>query len=306
MKRSMISIAVGVWVVSNLYAGVTGDFKGVSFWATDGGRKFEVSGGTGVLKNEKDKVVAEGKLGTVDEVLCLDAKKGSTFTHKAGTAAFGADAFPKNTPKTFAEVEYAGTDVWTIKDGSFLFVLEVPALSTPQIKVDLDKSLARASIIHLPQGTYTLWGNEIEVEEGGGTVKVQAGTVIEHTNAKPARDKSASANKETTAPAAKLDEYRESDLPFEAQLSIAKGGGFSDKVEGGVIKHSASGVTIAALSLGGKDIALLSTNVTADAMILTKDFGKLGVKINHSTFSCSVLVTAKQEAELRKLLPKKE
>lgn len=63
------------------------------------------------------------------------------------------------------------------------------------------------------------------------------------------------------------------------------------------------GVTIAALSLGGKDIPLQSTDVTSDAMIVTRDYGKLLVKMNNATFSCTVLVTPTQEAALKKLLP---
>lgn len=102
---------------------------------------------------------------------------------------------------------------------------------------------------------------------------------------------------------AKAEEYKETDLPFQAALAVNKGGGFQDKVgEGGVVKTTADGVTIASLSLGDKDIPLESTNVTADAEILTKDYGKLRVKMNYATFTCTMLVTPTQEAALRKLL----
>ncbi|MFA4944985.1 MAG: hypothetical protein WC789_09830 [Lentisphaeria bacterium] len=184
MKKSLVGLAIAACVVSSVFADVSGSFKGVSFWATDGGRKFVVSGGTGVLKNEKGEVVAEGTLKTVEGCLTLAGKKGSTFAYKASAEAFANDAFPKEPPTAFAEVEYTEAGTWVTKDAKFLFVLEVPALNAPQVKVELDKSLARASIIALAKGNYTLWGNVIEVGEGGGSVKVQGGSVVESKNAK--------------------------------------------------------------------------------------------------------------------------
>ena len=107
-------------------------------------------------------------------------------------------------------------------------------------------------------------------------------------------------NKPATAQA---EDYKQTDLPFQAQISLSRGGGFSESVGAdGKIKTTASGVKIASLSLGGKDIPLQSNDVTADAMIVTKDYGKLLVKMNQATFSCTVLVTPTQEAALRKFL----
>ncbi|MEI8290517.1 MAG: hypothetical protein WCH99_13685 [Verrucomicrobiota bacterium] len=116
------------------------------------------------------------------------------------------------------------------------------------------------------------------------------------------------ANGKALKATAQPEKYSETDLPFKAALAISKGGGFSELgvEENGVIvgKLMAEGVTISTLTLGGKDIALLSTNVTPDVMVLTKDYGKLGLKMNNSTFSCTVLVTPKQEEQFRKLLLK--
>ena len=164
-------------------ADVTGEFKGVSFWASNGGKSMEPSGGSGTLKNEKDTVVAQGDLKPVDKTMTIAAKKDATFVYTAAKTAFPADSFSSDPVKEFAAVELGDGNEWTIKDDKFVFVLEVPNLNQPRIAVALDKSLARASVITLPNGKYNLWGYPIEISKGTGMVKFQHGCLINMTDA---------------------------------------------------------------------------------------------------------------------------
>jgi SH3-like domain-containing protein len=107
------------------------------------------------------------------------------------------------------------------------------------------------------------------------------------------------------------EEYKATDLPFKAaDLVIEKGGGYSETVvkdgEELKLKPMCSGISLNALFLGDREIPLQSTKVTSDAMIVTKDYGNLRIKINMATFSYSILVTPKQEELLRKLTAKGE
>jgi hypothetical protein len=186
MASSYMSIAVCLLCLTgalNSSAQVTGEFKGVSFWATDGGRKFTAEGGSGALKNEKNETIAEGNLETIDEALAIKGKSGSVFVHEAKGDAFADDAFTKQEPKEFASLELRQGNLWTLKDAKFYFVLEVQNLNRPQIVPSLDRSLARASVIALPKGTVKLWGYSITVEKDTGTVKFAHGKIVEASDA---------------------------------------------------------------------------------------------------------------------------
>lgn len=99
-------------------------------------------------------------------------------------------------------------------------------------------------------------------------------------------------------------EYKATDLPFTASgLALDKGGRFEDYVtEDHKIKTRCSGMSLTALYLGASQIALNSSDVTSDAMIVTRDYGNLLLKMNMATHTCSILVTPDQEEQLRKLL----
>ncbi len=183
MKKSLVGLAIATCVVSSALADVSGSFKDMSFWATDGGRKFVASGGTGVLKNEKAEVVAEGSLKTVEGVLTLAGKKGATFAHKASADAFATDAFPKEPPTAFAEVEYTEAGTWVIKDAKFMFVLEVPALNAPQVNIErgriykyelLSRRIAKRSGAYWQKGFDFLGKGS---HGGAGGVKIEPGGV---------------------------------------------------------------------------------------------------------------------------------
>lgn len=156
---------------------------GISFWATDGGKNIVSSSGTSVLKNEKGEVVADGEVIHVGGFLALKGKAGSSFVHTPDRAKILEQKYPKQTPTTFAQVELRGTNDWVLRDDDFLFLLEVPNLTVPVLQTPLDRSLARASILQLPQGVFNLWGHELTVGAGGGTVKVTYGDITEVKNA---------------------------------------------------------------------------------------------------------------------------
>jgi hypothetical protein len=164
-------------------ADVTGEFNGVSFRASNGGKSVKPSGGNGTLKNEKGSVVAQGDLKPVDKTMTSAAKKDATFVHAVAKTAFPADSFSSDPVMEFAAVEFGDGNQWTIKDDKFVFVLEVPNLNQPRIVVALDKSLARASVITLPKGKFNLWGYPIEVSKGTGIVKFRHGSLINMTDA---------------------------------------------------------------------------------------------------------------------------
>ncbi len=164
-------------------ADVTGEFKGVSFWASNSGKSIELSGGNGTLTNEKGTIIAQGNLKSVDNAMTISASKDATFVHAVAKTVFAEDSFSSAPAKEYAAVQFGDGNQWTIKDDKFVFILEVPSLNQPQIVIALDKSLARASLITLPKGKYNLWGYPIEVTKDTGIVKFQNGCLINMTDA---------------------------------------------------------------------------------------------------------------------------
>lgn len=109
---------------------------------------------------------------------------------------------------------------------------------------------------------------------------------------------------ENSTAALAIEEYQATDLPFQAEFVLKKGGGFQDEVTaGGKIKTSCFDVALKnGLSLGNHGIPLKSTDLTTDCIIQTKDYGDLQVKFNSATYSSSVLVKPSQEKLFRKLV----
>jgi HEAT repeat protein len=120
--------------------------------------------------------------------------------------------------------------------------------------------------------------------------------------AKPrARSVAATANHPSLGAEANDQQFNSTDLPFEAlEMTVSKGGGVQEAVASdGVIRSTCSGISLKSLRLGEKDIFLMSTGVTSDCKIETRDYGKLLIKINTATFSYSILVTPRQEKLFR-------
>jgi hypothetical protein len=145
---------------------------------------FSGSGGTGTLKNDRSETIAEGNLTSNEQVfLAIKGKRDATFTHNAKNATFADNTFAKKEATEFASVELSSGNRWTLKDDNFYFALELPDATRPRIVVDLDESLARASIITFPNGVVKLWGYSVTVEKSKGTVKFAHGKIIEATDA---------------------------------------------------------------------------------------------------------------------------
>ncbi|MGA2989947.1 MAG: hypothetical protein ABSD88_05680, partial [Candidatus Korobacteraceae bacterium] len=109
--------------------------------------------------------------------------EGACFAHKPSADALPPEAYSKDGVAQFAEIELGDGNRWTLRDQKFLFILEVPNLNRPEILIALDKSLARASLIKLPKGTYTLWSYTVTVEKPTGTVKFAHGKIVEASDA---------------------------------------------------------------------------------------------------------------------------
>ncbi len=94
-------------------------------------------------------------------------------------------------------------------------------------------------------------------------------------------------------------DYRNTDLPFHPSVVMKAGATFSETPEGGGPSLKCSGVVVEALKLGDRDLPLADGEASADCFFETKDYGKLRISLGAGA---SVLVTAEQEAELRKLV----
>lgn len=102
----------------------------------------------------------------------------------------------------------------------------------------------------------------------------------------------------------KKEKYKTTDLPFEAVVSIDKGGEYSETMTKNGPQPICSGISIKSLKLGTHEIPLKASAVSSECFIETKDYGKLLIKINFASYSSSILVTPKQEALFKKLVSK--
>ena len=104
--------------------------------------------------------------------------------HSPNPEPLRKDTYAGLPPGAFPEVRFKRPNTWVLRDSDFIFLLEPPAIRGEKIrKVDVDKSLLRASIITLPEGTFRLWGYTVHVKQGGGTMKLLHGKVTESSNA---------------------------------------------------------------------------------------------------------------------------
>jgi len=165
---------------------ITLNFENVSFSATttaDGRVQFVPSaGGSGTLKNERNQTIAQGDLSVRGRTLVINGKTGATFAYGVKEEAFADNAFPMDEVKEFASIELTKGNRWALKDANFYFVFELPS-GRPELVLNLDNSLGRASIITLPRGVVRLWGYAITVEKKTGTVKFAHGKIIEASDA---------------------------------------------------------------------------------------------------------------------------
>lgn len=173
-------IALLLFAVSSK-AELTGSLKVFSMRATE--EKWEYSGRI-VLKNEQDNIVAKGNLINVAGLPAVKAEKGASFFHTASVEPIPKETYLKEPPEDFAIVKLMKTNRWLLKDSNFVFLLEgLDRLIDPYLEIAIDKSLARASIIILYEGTFSLWGYTVTIGEEGGNVKFRHGKIIDGLNA---------------------------------------------------------------------------------------------------------------------------
>jgi len=138
--------------------------------------------GSGFLLNDQDEIVADGQLTGVAGFIAIKGKKGAFFTHRPGTEPLPRDTWAPETLDEFALVELTKPDSWKLRDDRFIFLVNVARFDVPSFDIRVDESLARASIIQLPEGTFTLWGCRVNVRAGGGSVKFGHGEVLDGEN----------------------------------------------------------------------------------------------------------------------------
>lgn len=172
--------------LSPVFADVT--LSGSLEFGGKNGEPMRVTGGSIVLKNEKNEIVAEGRLVQVGPYLAISAKDRITFAHNQSSGSIIFNGMQN--PSEFVNVDFAEGGQWTVKSGSLLILLQSEGLTgrmaaglESPVKVDLDASLVHASFIsRLPKGKHVLFGYNIMALEEGGTVKFANGKIVERHN----------------------------------------------------------------------------------------------------------------------------
>jgi alpha-N-arabinofuranosidase len=121
-------------------------------------------------------------LQTTEDLLSIAGKRGASFTFRPRIDAIPIDTYPKTRVNEVALVELGPGNQWTLHDAKFVFLLDVAMLTKPTIEPALDISLARASLISFPKGTFRLWGYTITASEPSASVRFEHGKIVETTH----------------------------------------------------------------------------------------------------------------------------
>lgn len=160
---------------------IKGNFEDVTFsvYRDDKGRYiYSVIMGHGLLKNESDKIIAQGDIEDSSDWIAIAARKGATFKYKPQRAKVETK-WGNEIPSEFAIVTLRNNDEWVIENDNFKFLMEVYSLSSPTLFVLIPDSIVHASIINLPSGNFDLFGYKIIATENGAKVKFQHGIASE-------------------------------------------------------------------------------------------------------------------------------
>jgi hypothetical protein len=228
-------------------------------------------------------------------LLVIAGKKNASFSPKASSKPFEEVAWSKEAPKDFATVEFSEGGRWTLRDDKFLFVLEIAVLNRSKIVPALDKSLARASVITLPKGTYTLWGYTVTVEKSKGTLIFAHGKLVD-TSDVASKTIPPAPTAPQGQPPVDADKYEPAD-PSELSFSIKdmnyRTGPDGETPTSGNVGH---------FICEGHELQLAKQEFE-DGFIVTKDYGKIKIRFSRSLFSSgfSVWLTAKQKEALKPL-----
>lgn len=171
--------------LSPTFADITlsGNFK----FAAKDGEPLMVTGGTIVLKNEKVEVIAEGSLIQMGPFLAIPSKEHITFMHNPRRTNIKFDGMQE--PSEFVTVEFGEDGHWMVASGRLFILFQRGGVTTRVMagleapcKIDLDVSLARASLVKLPKGNHILFGFNLKALEEGGSAKFVNGKIVERHN----------------------------------------------------------------------------------------------------------------------------
>jgi hypothetical protein len=176
-----VNLPMSVTTYSDYKADLGGRFDGVTLYiyptqSPNIHRLKVINGGTGNVTNEKNEVIGEGQLGTVENWLAIPGKMGANFRfemHNAPVSATWTAAPAKSLPLLSLSRE----NDWTIKDEHFSFLAELSHHYQGSIVVLLPESIVRGSIIVIPKGAFTLFGYRITAQADGAKVRFQRGAV---------------------------------------------------------------------------------------------------------------------------------
>ena len=174
-------ISANAMAYSNYKAEIKGNFEGVTFsvYRNDEGRYiYSVLTGHGFLKNESDKIIAQGDIEDSSDWITIVAQKGATFKYKPQRTKVETK-WGNETPIEFANVTLRNNDEWVIENDNLRFLMEVYSLNRPTLFILIPDSIVHASIINLPNGNFDLFGYKIITTENGAKVKFHRGIASE-------------------------------------------------------------------------------------------------------------------------------
>ena len=96
-------------------------------------------------------------------------------------------------------------------------------------------------------------------------------------------------------------DFQPTGLPLEADVRIAKDGGYSETMTNEGLRPTCSGISVNSLLLEQHEIELKSQEISSDCLIKTQAYGDLLLKINQVAYSYAILLTPKQQQLFERL-----
>ena len=168
---------------------IRGGFRGVSFSRTVTGvvnnvpqHAYSGVSGLGILKNDKDKIIAESDLRAVEGLLGLRATEGATFFYVPLAEKYSTPDWRQEENRTskFATLRYGKDNRWQVMNSNFVFLIKPGGFGS--VGLALTASITRKSVIQLPAGTFKMFGYTIDSKKDGATVKFSYGKIVATTN----------------------------------------------------------------------------------------------------------------------------
>jgi len=147
------------------------------------GGKWVTTGEGGTLKNAKGETIAQGDVTALAGFSAIKGNKDSSFVHSPKTKAITKESWATHEVEKPSLIELSGEGQWKLMDDSFVFLLDIaPTMTGVEVKLMLDESIARSSIIKLSQRKFSLFGHTITVDAGGGNVQFHLGKITDGEN----------------------------------------------------------------------------------------------------------------------------